>query len=155
MNILLILLYFFDGFLNSLPFVFFSVYFTLFLCRRKVILYVYKILSIMNKFKNYMKAASASLVLGLASGMNAFAQYQAIDGTQALSQAGNSMSSLIQSLARVVQIALALGALVTLIMVIYNVFKGEREAASKIAWWVVGLALGFTLVTVVVNLGVR
>ena len=36
-------------------------------------------------------------------------------------------------------------------MVIFNMFKGEREAASKLGWWVAGFAIGFVLIEVVKN----
>ena len=36
-------------------------------------------------------------------------------------------------------------------MTIYNVFKQEREAATKLIWWVVGLAVGFGLLTALAN----
>lgn len=89
----------------------------------------------------------------LTSGYTGFAQagsVQDIGGT-ILDESTSAMSRLLTGFGRFLQVALGLGALVTLVIVIFNVFKGEREAAQKIGWWVVGLALGFTLITVVIN----
>ena len=98
--------------------------------------------------KGRIAVCSAAVALGNAS--TAFAQ--ANIGEQVLDQSANSMVGLVNYLVRVLQVALGLGALVTLVIVVFNLFKGEREAAQKIAWWVVGLALGFALLTVVANI---
>ena len=84
--------------------------------------------------------------VALANANAAFAQNL---GNDILNESANSMQGLVAGLVRVLQIALGLGALVTLVMVVFNLFKGEREAAQKIGWWVVGLALGFALISVV------
>lgn len=56
------------------------------------------------------------------------------------------------SFVSLLKIVLGIGALITLVMVIFNIFKGEREAAQKMAWWVVGLSVGFALIAIVPNL---
>ena len=38
-----------------------------------------------------------------------------------------------------------------LVLVVYKLFKQEREAASGLIWWVVGLAAGFGLMTALVS----
>lgn len=72
-------------------------------------------------------------------------------GEQLLTSSTTTMSSLLVLIANVVRIALGIGALVTLVLAIFNLIKGEREAAQKIGYWVVGLALGFALISVVVS----
>lgn len=73
-------------------------------------------------------------------------------GQQVLEKSSTQLTQLLTSVTKLLQIILGLGALVTLVMVIFNIFKGEREAATKIAWWVAGLTLGFVLITVVAGL---
>ena len=94
------------------------------------------------------RVAVCSGMLAMTSASSAFAQDI---GSELLNSSADSMKNLIAGLVRVLQIALGLGALVTLVMVIFNLFKGEREAAQKVGWWVVGLALGFALISVVAN----
>lgn len=62
--------------------------------------------------------------------------------TQGLSDLGDSVVDLIR-------VIMGLGAIVVLGVVIFKVFKGDREAAEKLAWWVAGLAIGFVLLTIV------
>lgn len=73
-------------------------------------------------------------------------------GKTILSNSASKLQGLLTDVTKLLQIILGLGALVTLVMVIFNIFKGEREAATKIAWWVAGLTLGFVLITVVAGL---
>lgn len=102
------------------------------------------------KFGAGAKVALCSLMVALIGGVNtAFAQ---IDGSQMLDAGTSAGKNLIASLVRFLQIGLGIGALVTLVMVIYNLFKQEREAAIKLVWWVVGLAVGFALMTALSNM---
>lgn len=71
---------------------------------------------------------------------------------QVLDETSASLKRIVTSLATVLQVGLGIAALVTLVFVVINLLKGEREAASKIGWWVVGLAIGFGAITVVANL---
>ena len=96
------------------------------------------------------RVALCSAAVALGSAFEAAAQEDVI-GTQILRTSTRTMSSLLVDIANVVKIALGIGALVTLVIVIYNLIKGEREAAQKIGYWVVGLALGFALIQVVVS----
>ena len=104
--------------------------------------------------KNFFKSLSLKGRIAVCSAAVAFgnastALAQANIGETVLNESADSMKNLVGSLVRVLQVALGLGALVTLVIVVFNLFKGEREAAQKVAWWVVGLALGFALLTVV------
>lgn len=90
---------------------------------------------------------SAMVALSAAS-TEAFAQ---IDGSAILDTGTDAGKDLISALVRFLQIGLGIAALVTLVIVIYNLFKQEREAASKLIWWVVGLAVGFGIMTALAN----
>ena len=66
-------------------------------------------------------------------------------------EAGSQMSSIGTAMVRVIKIGLAMAGLVTLLMAIINVTKGERESAGKIAWWVVGIAIGYLFISLLQN----
>lgn len=103
-----------------------------------------------NKISPRVRIAVCTGMLSLISGFEAFAQNANI-GSEILDASADAMKSIVTNLVKVLQIALGVGALVTLVLVVFNILKGEREAAQKIGWWVVGLALGFALISVVAN----
>lgn len=74
------------------------------------------------------------------------------EGEQVLQTATDALLNIVESVITLLRVVLGLGALVTLVIVIFKLFKGDREAAEKIAWWVAGLTLGFVLLTVVGSL---
>lgn len=73
-------------------------------------------------------------------------------GTQVLDSSKEALRSLLDSLVSLLQVVMGLGAIVVLAIVVFKVFKGDREAAEKLAWWVAGLTIGFALLTVVKNI---
>lgn len=73
-------------------------------------------------------------------------------GTQVLDSSKEALRSLLDSLVSLLQVVMGLGAIVVLAIVVFKVFKGGREAAEKLAWWVAGLTIGFALLTVVKNI---
>lgn len=73
-------------------------------------------------------------------------------GTQVLDSSKEALRGLLDSLVSLLQVVMGLGALVVLAIVIFKIFKGDREAAEKLAWWVAGLTVGFALLTVVKNI---
>ena len=72
-------------------------------------------------------------------------------GQQVLDQTTQSLKQLVGNIVSLLRVVMGIGALVVLAIVIFKVFKGDREAAEKLAWWVAGLAIGFTLLSVVQN----
>jgi small-conductance mechanosensitive channel len=103
----------------------------------------------MKRFLRRTEVALLSMGLALISPM---AQAQSNLGQEVLESSTDALKELLDSLVTLLQVVMGLGAIVVLAIVIFQVFKGEREAAQKLAWWVVGLTLGFTLLTVVQNL---
>lgn len=73
-------------------------------------------------------------------------------GETVLTESTSALRNLLDSIVSLLQVVMGIGAIVVLAIVIFQVFKGEREAAQKLAWWVVGLTLGFTLLSVVSGL---
>ena len=87
-------------------------------------------------------------LFALSSGL-CFAQGQ---GATIVNGISNELNGMMQSFVTLLKIVLGIGALITLAMVIFNVLKGEREAAQKMAWWVVGLSVGFAMLSIIPNL---
>ena len=103
--------------------------------------------------KNLIRKAKIALLSFGATLLAPVAQAQSTNlGDEVLTESRNALVELMDSLVSLMQVVMGLGAIVVLAIVIFQVFKGEREAAQKLAWWVVGLTLGFTLLTVVSNL---
>lgn len=101
--------------------------------------------------KTTFRLAFCTAMVALVS-LPAFAQVSDTFGQQVLDQSSNALVGIVSSVVRLLRIVLGLGALVTLAMVIFNVMKGEREAATKVAAWVIGLTIGFVLLSVVQKL---
>ncbi len=97
------------------------------------------------------RAEIALLAMGLALISPFAAQAQNL-GQAVIEDSTDALKELLDSVVTLLQVVMGLGAIVVLAIVIFQVFKGEREAAQKLAWWVVGLTLGFTLLTVVQGL---
>lgn len=106
----------------------------------------------MNKFKNFLSKYRYAICFGAFMFLFAFAGHAQNEGVQVLNSAKQGLSNLLDTLVGLLKVVMGLGALVVLAIVIFKVFKGDREAAEKLAWWVAGLTLGFVLMTVVQNI---
>lgn len=104
----------------------------------------------LSKLTNKVRIA----VLSAAFTLSSAAGYATSDnlGQEVLESATDGLVELLDSLVTLLQVVMGLGALICLTIVIFKVFKGDREAAEKLAWWVAGLTIGFVLITVVKNL---
>ena len=104
--------------------------------------------------KRFLRRTEVKLLsMGLALISPFVAQAQGTNlGQAVIEDSTDALKELLDSVVTLLQVVMGLGAIVVLAIVIFQVFKGEREAAQKLAWWVVGLTLGFTLLTVVQGL---
>lgn len=110
-----------------------------------------------NKIKLFgasAKVAVCTVMAALASGSQmAFAQGTNTGdpniGKTILQDTQRSLSGLVDDIIGVVQILLGIAAIVSLFVVIYNIWKQERDAAQKAIWWVVGLSAGWAALYVV------
>ena len=50
---------------------------------------------------------------------------------------------------RLIRVILGLGALVMLTYAVFKLLKGEKDAAEKVAYWIVGLVVGFLFLSLV------
>lgn len=107
--------------------------------------FIIKKMKQMSKFFQHNRQAICCMALCLI-GTVAFAE------TDVLNSISTSLKGIVENVVNLLRIVLGLGALVTLVIVVFKIFKGEREAAEKIAWWVAGLTIGFVLLSVVKGL---
>lgn len=99
----------------------------------------------MRKFKYVFIVA----LLQLAT--RAAAQVGGNPGTEILRETQDALTGLTDNLVSLLQVIIGLGALGSLVIVVYKMINGDREAAQKIAWWLAGFVLGFVLLSVVRN----
>lgn len=92
--------------------------------------------------------AGCKAVVGITS---AFAQADNV-GAQLIDGANQSMKSLAQSVVSFLRIVMGIGALIALVLAIINFIKGERDAAQKVGYWVIGLAVGFVFLSILGNM---
>ena len=76
-------------------------------------------------------------------------------GTELLDSATSGLSNILRGLVEVLRVGLGIGAVVMLVMVVFRVLKEEREAATKLIWWLIGIVLGFTFLTIVSNFALQ
>lgn len=103
-------------------------------------------------FKNSVKKLHLTCLIALLALTEPLAIAQDDLGTQVLDSSREALRGLLDSLVSLLQVVMGLGAIVVLAIVVFKVFKGDREAAEKLAWWVAGLTIGFALLTVVKNI---
>ena len=70
-------------------------------------------------------------------------------GNQLLQQTNSALVGIVSNVVTLLRTVIGLGALVFLVMVVYNILHSDREAAEKLAWWLAGFTLGFVLLSVV------
>ena len=107
-----------------------------------------------NFFKKLFSSAKTGVAMAVCSmySVSAMAKSSSNLGQEVIEEASSALYDLLDSVVTLLQIVMGLGAIVVLAIVIFKVFKGDREAAEKLAWWVAGLTLGFVLLSVVSNL---
>lgn len=52
---------------------------------------------------------------------------------------------------RLLQVVMGLGAIVTLVLIVYKMMRGDRESLPKMAMWVLGFAVGLALLSILAN----
>lgn len=96
------------------------------------------------------RIAFLTLMSGLVS-VSASAQTDPL--TQKILDGGaDAMNGVVPGIIRIMKIAVIIGGAISLLLVVFNIIQGERDAAKKAGWWVVGLALGFAVLTILGNM---
>ena len=88
----------------------------------------------------YLKYAAVSAALAVTEGV---VMAQDNLGEQLLTESNRQFVSLGTSLVAFLRTILLLGGLICLVVVVYDVIKGEREAAQTLGKWAAGLIIGF------------
>lgn len=105
----------------------------------------------MKKILNFIRSKSKALWASAILALNPVYALAAGDdaSTDLITKTKTKLSGLLKDLGDLFKVVIAIGALVALIMVIVNIMKGERDAASKAAYWLIGLVIGFIAISVV------
>lgn len=65
---------------------------------------------------------------------------------------GESAITLVKSIWRpmfnLLRIVMGIGALIAIVILVFNIMGGKPESARKLAWWFAGLTLGFILLSI-------
>ena len=69
---------------------------------------------------------------------------------------GESAIKLVKSIWRpmfnLLRIVMGIGALIAIVILVFNIMGGKPESARKLAWWFAGLTLGFILLSILQGL---
>lgn len=69
---------------------------------------------------------------------------------------GESAITLVKSIWRpmfnLLRIVIGIGALIAIVILVFNIMGGKPESARKLAWWFAGLTLGFILLSILQGL---
>lgn len=91
------------------------------------------------------RIAFLSVMAGLSS-VPSFAQADQIT-QRILDGSAEKMAGIVPGIIRVLKYAVLIGGAISLLLVVFNIIQGERDAAKKAGWWLVGLGLGFAVLS--------
>lgn len=107
----------------------------------------------MSKFLQHNRKAICCMALSLmCTAVFAKTGTDFLDEMDVLNEVTNALVGIVSNAVSWLRMFTGFAALVTLVIVVSKLRKGEREAAEKITWWVAGLTVGFVLLSVVQNL---
>ena len=109
----------------------------------------------MKKIKSFLKERKEAFLMSLAMlfvSTRSFAQSARDIGGDLLSEGEDAFINIISDIVSFVQVVLVIGGIGMLVMVIFKIVKGDREAAEKFMYWLAGIVLGFALLSVMEGL---
>lgn len=68
-----------------------------------------------------------------------------------LDQTTSGLQSIVPRVMNVLKVITLVGGGISLFMIIMNIIGGERDAAKKAGWWLVGMVIGFIVFTIIGN----
>lgn len=103
------------------------------------------------------RIAFLSVMAGLSS-VPSFAQGKG-GATDTITQSildgsANQMAGIVPGIVRVLKYAVLIGGAISLLLVVFNIIQGERDAAKKAGWWLVGLGLGFAILSLLESIAI-
>lgn len=97
------------------------------------------------------RIAFLSVMAGLSS-VSSFAQAGGRSSDQVtqliLDNSAREVAGIVPGIIKVLKYAVLIGGAISLLLVVFNIIQGERDAAKKAGWWLVGLGLGFAILSV-------
>ena len=110
--------------------------------------------------KNFFTSVSLKvkvLVLTIIAGLVSspvFAQVNDVVGNQILNSTQQGLQGIVPGVTRILKIVVLIGGAISAILVVFNIIQGERDSAKKAGWWLVGLVVGFIVLTILGNMQV-
>lgn len=63
-------------------------------------------------------------------------------------EATNGMLGIVSDLKKLIRVVIGLGGIVILGVIVVRIMSGDKESARKLAWWLLGLAFGFIMLSI-------
>ncbi len=83
-------------------------------------------------------------------GVPAYAQEDPISSA-ILDQTTSGLQSITPRIMSVLKVVTLIGGGISMLMIIFNIIQGERDAAKKAGWWLVGMVIAFIVFTIIGN----
>lgn len=104
----------------------------------------------LGKIGNGARVAALTVALAIAAPAELLSQtVTGQEGKQFLADVNSGLKNIMTDLTALLRTIMGIGAIVMLVVVVYQLAKGEREAAEKLGKWAAALVLGFVLMAIV------
>lgn len=104
--------------------------------------------NLLKKAGLYLKYAAVTTALAVTEGI-AIAQDNL--GEQLLQETNRQFVGLGNTLVTLLRTVLIIGGVVMIVVIVYDIMKGEREAAQKLGKWFAGLVVGFVVMEILLR----
>lgn len=64
------------------------------------------------------------------------------------SEATTGVLGIVEDIKKLIRIVIGLGGIVVLGIIVIRIMSGDKESARKLAWWLLGLAFGFFMLSI-------
>ena len=96
------------------------------------------------------RLALASVILALAPVVSwAQTGLESANAETMMTKASSNIKSLGNTVATIMQYLIGIGGLISLVVIIINFIKGERDSMSKAAYWLLGCVIGFVFIALI------
>ena len=108
----------------------------------------------MKKFFANLSLKARIAFLSVMTGLSSVPSFAQVGGTSdqvteaILRGSASSMAGIVPGIIKALKYAVLIGGAISLLLVVFNIIQGERDAAKKAGWWLVGLGLGFAILSV-------
>ena len=115
----------------------------------------------MKKFFANLSLKARIAFLSVMAGLSSVPSFAQAGGTSdpvteaILRGSSDSLAGIIPGIVKVLKYAVLIGGAISLLLVVFNIIQGERDAAKKAGWWLVGLGLGFAILSILETVTAR